>query len=131
MSAPKEWYELRDAVGQKNFSAAEHLLKEHPSLPTARNGIGETVLHFLAIENDEVGVAWLRSRGFALDTKNEFGTPVVFEVAQLRYKALLRWLIESGADISGKDGEGRDIRSYLAEFDRADMISALRTNEEA
>ena len=125
MGASREWYELRDAVLQKDFSAADRLLEAHPALSVARNGIGETVLHFLAVENDEAGVAWLKSRGFALDTKNEFGTPAVFEVAQLRHKALLNWFIESGADISGKDGEGRDIRTYLTEFDCSDMISVL------
>jgi len=125
MSASKEWCELRDAVWQKDFDAAQRLITLYPSLPRAKNGIGESVLHFLAVENDEVGVSWLSARGFGLDTKNEFGTPVIFEVAQLRYGALLRWFIKSGVDMSATDREGRDIRAYLIEYDRPDVVSIL------
>ena len=50
-----------------------------------------------------------------MPSKNEFGTPVIFEVAQLRYEALLRWFIKSGVDMSATDREGRDIRAYLIE----------------
>ena len=125
MSASKEWCELRDAVWQKDFDAAQRLITLYPSLPRAKNGIGESVLHFLAVENDEVGVSWLSARGFGLDAKNEFGTPVIFEVAQLRYEALLRWFIKSGVDMSATDREGRDIRAYLIEYDRPDVVSIL------
>lgn len=79
----------------------------------------------LGCENDEVGVSWLSARGFALDAKNEFGTPVIFEVAQLRYEALLLWFIKSGVDMSATDREGRDIRAYLIEYDRPDVVSIL------
>ena len=106
MSASKEWCELRDAVWQKDFDAAQRLITLYPSLPRAKNGIGESVLHFLAVENDEVGVSWLSARGFGLDAKNEFGTPVIFEVAQLRYEALLRWFIKGSSSFPVESGGG-------------------------
>ena len=60
-----------------------------------------------------------------MPSKNEFGTPVIFEVAQLRYEALLRWFIKSGVDMSVTDREGRDIRAYLIEYDCPDVVSIL------
>jgi len=88
------WYELRNAVYAKEFGIAESLLKANPHLTDLRDGIGETVLHFLAVENDAEGVAWLHNGGSDLDTKNKFGTPVVFEVAELGYTDLLLWFAQ-------------------------------------
>jgi ankyrin repeat protein len=130
MSTSNDWYELRNAVYHKDFPLAEQLLEKNPSLCNARNGIGETVLHFLSVENDESGVAWLSTRGFSIDTKNDFGTPAVFEVAQLGYHSLLNWFISSGADMTAKDEGGLDIRGYLLEYDKVDMITFLDQKNE-
>ena len=119
------WNELCALVWQGDFTGAEYLLQERPHLMTLRNGIGETVLHYLAVEDDLRGVSWLRSRGFDLNVKNEFGTPVVFEVAQLGYKELLLWFIREGADMSATDSDSHDIRTYLLEYDQHEMASFL------
>jgi hypothetical protein len=68
-SANHAWYRLRNAVFDKEFDSAELLLVQNAKLIEARNGIGETVLHFLAVEDDAAGVAWLRARGADIDTK--------------------------------------------------------------
>lgn len=99
----KQWYQLRSAVSSQNYSEADLLLKSEPKLVTHTNSIGETVLHFLAVENNIKGVDWLKSKGFSVNTKNEFGTPVIFEVAQLGYKELLVWFCENGADVLATD----------------------------
>jgi ankyrin repeat protein len=78
-------------------------------LLSLRNGIGETALHFLAVENDMKGVAWLHARGFDLNAKNHFRNPVIFEVAQLGYKQLLLWFVENGADPNAHNAEQQDI----------------------
>jgi ankyrin repeat protein len=91
------WYEWRNLVYAKQFENAAELLRANPQLVSLRNGLGETVLHYLAVENHSEGVAWLHARGFDIDSQNEFGTPVVFEVAQLGYKDLLLWFKEAGA----------------------------------
>lgn len=39
------------------------------------NGIGETGLHFLAVENDGAAVAWLHARGSDLNTRDPFDSP--------------------------------------------------------
>jgi ankyrin repeat protein len=89
------------------------MLKANPQLLTLTNSIGETVLHFLAIENDMEGVAWLHAHGFSLNTRNKFGDPMVFEVAGLGYKDLLLWLARNGVDLAVVDLKNRGILDYL------------------
>jgi ankyrin repeat protein len=109
------WYELRNLVFSKEFTRAEALLAANPDLLTVKNSIGETVLHYLAVENDLEGVAWLYAHGFSLNTGTEFGNPMVFEVAVLGHKHLLLWLAQNGTDFSVVDRENRGIMEYLIE----------------
>jgi len=116
MPASPKWYELRNLVAERKFEEAAALIASEPSLRSAVNGLGETVLHYLAVENDQEGVSWLLSQGFDINTRNEFGTPAVFEVAQLDYRDLLQWFISSGADVKCQDNDGRSIKEYVLLF---------------
>jgi ankyrin repeat protein len=86
-------------------------------------------LHFLAVENDLEGVKWLRARGADLDTRNAFGTPALFEVAQLEYRDLYRWFIEHGADARAVDREGNDLVEYLRDHDCNEMAQWVQTHD--
>ena len=121
------WRKLRDAVYGRDFLEAEKPLAENPALPTMRNGIGETVLHFLAVENDIQAVSWLHAREFSLDEKNKFGTPAVFEVAQLEYKELFLWFSHRAADLSAKDADGNDLATNLIEYGKEEMAQFVAT----
>jgi len=125
-SARPEWYQFRDVLERADFSAASTLLDRDSSLLHEGNGIGESVLHFLAVENNQPAIEWLHARGADLNTTNEFGTPLLFEVAQLGYRDLLLWLIEHGADPKKKDVQGQRIDEYLAEFDKPEMIEFIK-----
>lgn len=117
------WYRLRDAVFERRHDDATALVEQDPGLLSLKNGIGESVLHFLAVENDVDGVAWLHARGAELDTKNKFGTPALFEVAQLDYRELYTWFVCHGADPSATDAEGNDVVQYLIEYGNEDMAA--------
>jgi len=121
------WNELRALVAGKKFEEAAALLARQPSLRSAVDGMGETVLHYLAVENDQQGVSWLASQGFDINTRNEFGTPVVFEVAQLDYRDLLQWFISNGADLKCRDGEEKNIKEYVLEFGHEDIAKHLES----
>ena len=121
------WNELRALVAEKKFEEASALIGREPSLRFAMNGLGETVLHYLAVENDREGVAWLFSQGFDINTRNEFGTPVVFEVAQLDYRDLLRWFISNGADLKCQDREGKNIKEYVLMYEHEDIAKHLES----
>lgn len=127
MSASPEWYELLSLVQARRYEEADRLLVKTPSLRKAVNGIGETVLHYQAVENDLEGVSWLSSRGFDINTRNEWGVPVVFEVAQLDYRDLLQWFISKGADVTCRDGDGQDIKEYVLNFGHEDIAEHLES----
>lgn len=120
------WYEFRNAVYSREYELAEKLLGAAPYLLSLRNSLGETALHFLAVENDMEGVSWLHSKGAAIDTKSEFGTPAIFEVAQLEYKELLAWFIRKGADIHAVDAYGNGLAAYLEEYEQQEMREHVR-----
>jgi hypothetical protein len=125
-SATAAWYELRNALHAGDLESAGALLRSQPDVLEARNGIGETVLHFLAVEDCRPAVAWLHERGARLDTTNEFGTPVLFEVAQLGYKELLAWLVAHGADPGQLDRHGQGLVAYLESWKKPEMASFVR-----
>ena len=127
MSASPEWYELRALVAGKKFDEASSLLARNPLLRSAVNGMGETVLHYQAVENDEQGVSCLWSQGFDINTRNEFGTPVVFEVAQLDYRELLNWFIAIGADLSCRDKDGNNIKEYVLDLGLENIAKRLES----
>jgi len=127
------WYLFRDVVYGGDFLEAEILLDKNPSLRVLRNSIGETALHFLAVENDLRSVSWFHAHGFSLNEQNEFGTPVLFEVAQLGYRELFIWFLENGAETRTKNRQGNDLIAYLREHDKDEMASfaadAIPTNK--
>ena len=93
------------------------MLRDIPALLHLTSGIGETALHYLAVENDLEGVQWLWSKGSDLNTRNAFGTPALFEVAQLGYKELYDWFVANGADRTAIGKDGRDLVEHVLEFD--------------
>jgi ankyrin repeat protein len=102
------------------------LLKQHPGLLEERNGLGETVLHFLAVENNQPAVAWLHEQGADVNVTNAFGTPVLFEVAQLGYRDLFLWLVQHGADPNRRGKDGQSMEDYLLEFGKAEMLRLIK-----
>lgn len=127
MPRPPEWSELRALVAGRRYEEAAALVARQPSVRKAVDGMGETVLHYQAVENDQEGVAWLLSKGFDINTKNIFGTPVVFEVAQLDYRDLLGWFMSNGADLKCVDGEGKNIKEYVLSFGHEEIAKYLES----
>lgn len=121
----QEWYQLRSLLMAQDFAAAEALLQENPELLDARNGIGETVLHYLAVEDALPGIAWLHKRGASLNVVNEFGTPVLFEVAQLGYRELFSWLAAHGADLKQRATNGQSLKDYLFYTRHPEMLGFI------
>ena len=128
-SVDSRWYELRDAVYERRYGDAEVLIAQQPALLAMTDGLGETVLHFLAVENDLEGVQWLRAKGADLDTVNAFGTPALFEVAQLEYRDLYSWFVEHGANHRAVDRKGNNIVDYLLQFDREGMAAWVQSRD--
>ena len=124
----QEWRQFRDALEQADFSTASTLLQKNPSLIDTRNGIGETVLHFLAVENNRAAVEWLYNQKADLNVMNKFGTPLLFEVSLLSYRELFLWLVQHGADPNKKTMDGQRLEDYLAEFGKIKMLTFVRAH---
>jgi hypothetical protein len=130
MNVAPKWYLLRDALFAEDLRTASTLIEDNPELLRERNGIGETVCHFSAVENSLPGIEWLHARGSSLDTKNKFGTPLIFEVAQLGYRDLYLKLQDMGVDAMQTDDLGRSLSEYLREFDAVAMAEFVETSRE-
>ena len=91
------FYRIRNAAYEDREKAAR-LIKEDPTILDARNGIGETALHFLAVENEMDSVAWLYDQGAEIDTRNDFEATPLIEAAGSGHLDLCRWLLDRGAD---------------------------------
>ncbi len=113
------FYELRDAVSSDRATAAR-LVASNPGIVHARNSIGETALHFLAVENDLEGVTWLIRQGADINTRNNFEATPLMEAASLNYVALCRFLLAQGADVFAKDKNDGTVFSAASMSDAAD-----------
>jgi ankyrin repeat protein len=122
----QRWYAFRDLVRRRAYDEAQKLLDADRKLLDLRNQTGETALHWLAVENEQNCVAWLRLKGADIDTKNKFGTPVIFEVAQLGYKDLFRWFADVGADLKAVNQYGQGLIEHLEEFGQAKMAAFVK-----
>ena len=84
--------ELIDAAVQDQ-QKARLLLKRHPELLRADYSLGETVLHFLAIENYTGAVRFLAEAGADVNAKDKFGdTPLLSDAK--RYKEMVHILLQ-------------------------------------
>jgi len=120
------WYQLRDALQTGEFGTASALLAMHPELIGEQNSVGESVLHYLAVEDCREAVEWLYQRGAVLNSTDNYGVPLIFDVAALGYRDLALWLISQGADPRLKDAHGQTIEEYLISMDSCEMIEVLR-----
>jgi ankyrin repeat protein len=78
-------------------ATAERLLVEYPALRDARYLHGETILHFLAVEDYREAVEYLAAHGFDVNSRNEFGDPPLIDVVTLGNYELAKLLLEYGA----------------------------------
>jgi ankyrin repeat protein len=73
------------------------LIAAEPDLLEARTGLGETPLHYLAVENQLRAVILLVESGAAVNTVNEVGGTPLSEAASLGYEDLVEYLLKQGA----------------------------------
>ena len=69
----------------ESLDEARELLRREPTLISALTGLGETPLHFLAVEDQLDAVKLLFDQGAAVNTLNRFGNSALAEAASLGY----------------------------------------------
>jgi len=90
----------------KDLAHAEAILKEHPKVIHSRSGLGETLLHFLAVENCPEAVRLLIRCGADVNTRNQSGSTPLHEAALLGYREVVQLLVENEADVDIKNKLG-------------------------
>jgi len=85
---------------------ARRLLQKNPALLQMKSGLGETPLHYLAVENYVAAVAFLAKAGSPVDTLNDFGETPLLEAAKLGYAEMVQLLLSLGADLNIRDHGG-------------------------
>jgi ankyrin repeat protein len=106
--------------------AAEQLLREHPGLITATNRLGETALHFLAVENYAEGVAFLARHGAPVNARNDSQRTPLMEAAALGATQVVRALLTCGADPSVLTPDGDTVWDLLDSESSRELLSILR-----
>ncbi len=96
--------EQADLLGDLIDAAVEYqpkarlLLQENPNLLHAHCHLGETALHFLAVEGFAEGVRFLASVGADVNAKNKYGDTPIIDAATLGEEDIVRILLSFGAD---------------------------------
>jgi ankyrin repeat protein len=88
--------EFIDAVVDDE-TRARHLLTAHPALLNARWHLGETALHFLAVEGFIDGVRRLAEWGADVNLPNRLGDPPLLDCVILGNEPLVELLLSHGA----------------------------------
>jgi uncharacterized protein len=93
--------------------AAQHLTA-NSEIITDRDAIGETPLHWLAIESDVAGVRLLIERGADVNTQDEFGNHVVYHAASVASIETLQALLAAGGDPNARTSVDDGCALYAA-----------------
>ncbi|MEO0423782.1 MAG: ankyrin repeat domain-containing protein [Pseudomonadota bacterium] len=119
------FYALRSALLDGDLSLADELIRSDPASLEARDGVGETVLHWLAVEDERELVEWLRSRGAQVDPRTHFGNTPLGEAASLGYLELCAYLVAHGADTRAKNHLGSTPLAQAATSDQLEVVMYL------
>lgn len=100
---------------------AYELLEEGKGLPndlrklvlSNRNGFGETMLHWYAIEGEPLVVDQLIGLGFDVNTTNSAKRTPLFECVTINRWEMAELLLKNGARTDLKDQNGEDVFEFL------------------
>ena len=83
----------------ESLENASKLIDNNSNLLFEKTGLGETPLHYLAVENQLEAVKLLYSKGADLNTINDCAVTPLSEAASLGYTDMVKFLLENGARI--------------------------------
>ena len=104
------FYELRDLLLSAPQEALSRLRRDR-SLLDARSGLGETLLHWMAVEDASSLVSALIELGAEIDTVNHFGSTPLQEAVQLGRTEICLELLARGASVTHINDAGDSVIS--------------------
>lgn len=101
------------------------LLEAEPALLNARTGLGETILHYLAVENQiEAVKALVEKKGADVNTVNDFGGSPLSETASLGYIEMVKCLLSKGAELQ-VPGQEKSVLFEAVRSGNGELIQVL------
>jgi ankyrin repeat protein len=98
----KRWFNLLDTAISDHTKAAA-LIAADAALLEQRDIAGETVLHYLVIENELEAARFLLAQGADVNTRDDFGDTPLISAAILDYPEMCQLLLDWGADPALQD----------------------------
>lgn len=120
----EKFYSFLEAVFS-GLPNAQQMLSENPELITEKNGIGETVFHYVVIENALPEAKWLFENGSNINNQNDFGRTPLSEAACLGYQKMCEFLLSSGADPAIRDTYNGTALSEAAIKNEIDILKLM------
>ena len=104
---------------------ARRMMKQRPAWLTDVNGIGETVLADVVIENYLEAARFLLDAGADINTRDMSQATPLIQAAGLGYREMIGLLLERGADVKARD-EGQETALFeAARHGYAEVCEAL------
>lgn len=94
---------IQFAMSKPNL--ARKLVRDHPEVLALRTGLGETALHWLAVENLADAVTLLIDLGADVNVTNKFGDSALAEAMQVEAHATVDVLRRAGAKVIRSDDD--------------------------
>lgn len=107
------WIELYDELDNNRMPDPKLVAK----CMMSRTGIGETMLHWYAIEGSASVLEKLITLGFDINTQNEFGQTPIMEASEVGKWDNVKVLLKHNAKLEVKDKYGNDYFAHLKERD--------------
>lgn len=117
------FYELRDLLLSAPQEALSRLRRDR-SLLDARSGLGETLLHWMAVEDASSLVSALIELGAEIDTVNHFGSTPLQEAVQLGRTEICLELLARGASVTRINDAGDSVISTSTILKRHTQLTA-------
>ncbi|HEY3898375.1 MAG TPA: ankyrin repeat domain-containing protein [Chthoniobacter sp.] len=118
------FHAFRDAVAA-NLEAAAEMLAQDAVVLRLRNELGETAMHFFAVEGFPGEVVWLIENGSEVDTQNKFKQTPLMEVAGMGRLEMCQLLVSLGASFGYVSSRGESVLSAAASSDEAEVVKYL------
>lgn len=100
------------------------LLAKEPHLIKSRDGLGETPLHYLSVENQLEAVRALTKCGAEVNTVSACGGTPLSEAASLGYMEIVRFLLSAGAQLH-VPGQTEPVLHEAVRSKKAEMVRLL------
>lgn len=108
----------------ESTEAGRKLAASEPDLVNAKTDLGETPLHYLAVENQIDAVQALVEIGADLNNVNSCGGTPLSEASRLGYAKLVQYLLSVGAKLQ-VDGQSELVLHEAASSGNIDVVQAL------